>query len=87
MKRNYQDPAYEDFRKKVLKRDGKKCMMPGCKSKNRLQVHHIKKWANAHALRYEISNGITLCKKCHDSIKYHESQYENLFTTIIQDGL
>jgi 5-methylcytosine-specific restriction endonuclease McrA len=83
MKRNYDDPAYADFRKSVLKRDKRKCMMPGCGSKTRLNVHHIKKWASAHSLRYDISNGITLCKKCHDSIKGKEIHYESLFKEII----
>lgn len=83
MKRNYDDPAYEDFRKDVLKRDCRKCMMPGCNSKKSLQVHHIKKWSAAYSLRYEVSNGITLCRKCHDSIKGKESHYEALFMELI----
>jgi len=83
MKRNYDDPAYEDFRKRVLKRDKKTCQMPGCKSKSKLQVHHIKRWSSASALRYEISNGITLCKNCHASIKGQEHHYESLFLEII----
>lgn len=83
MKRNYDDPAYEDFRKDVLKRDHRKCMMPGCNCKKSLQVHHIKKWSVAYSLRYEVSNGITLCRKCHDSIKGKESHYEALFMELI----
>ena len=86
MKRNYDDPAYEQFRKDVLKRDKRKCKMPGCASTKSLQVHHIKKWSSASSLRYETSNGITLCKYCHNSIKGHEDQYESLFRLIIQNG-
>jgi 5-methylcytosine-specific restriction endonuclease McrA len=85
MKRNYDDPAYKDWRLKILKRDGKKCRMPGCESKTRLQVHHIRRWASASALRYEPSNGITLCKNCHDSIKGKEHHYEPLFIEIINE--
>jgi 5-methylcytosine-specific restriction endonuclease McrA len=85
MRRNYDDPAYEDFRKEVLKRDGKKCMMPGCGSKRNLQVHHIQKWSTASSLRYETSNGITLCKYCHASIKGKELHYESLFKELISD--
>lgn len=85
MRRNYDDPAYKDFRREVLKRDGKKCMMPGCKNRRNLQVHHIKKWSSAASLRYETSNGITLCKKCHDSIKGYEHQYEHMFRIIIDE--
>lgn len=83
MKRDYQDPAYVAFRKEVLKRDHKKCQMPGCSSKKSLQVHHIRKWSTASALRYEVSNGITLCKWCHSSIKGKETHYEHIFTEII----
>lgn len=83
MKRNYDDPAYEQFRKLVLKRDGRKCMMPGCGRKTQLQVHHIKKWSRASSLRYEVSNGITLCRNCHGSIKGQEHHYESLFMEII----
>jgi 5-methylcytosine-specific restriction endonuclease McrA len=86
MKRNYDDPAYTDFRKEVLKRDKKTCMMPGCGRKTNLQVHHIQKWSRASSLRYETSNGITLCKYCHYSIKGKENHYENLFKEIV-DGL
>lgn len=83
MKRNYDDPAYEDFRKRVLKRDKYKCRMPGCSYGKKLQVHHIKKWSTASSLRYEISNGITLCPNCHKSIKGKEHHYESLFMEII----
>jgi 5-methylcytosine-specific restriction endonuclease McrA len=57
--------------------------MPGCKSKTRLQVHHIRRWSSASSLRYEISNGITLCSTCHKSIKGQEHHYESLFMEII----
>jgi 5-methylcytosine-specific restriction endonuclease McrA len=83
MKRDYNDPAYKSFRKMVLYRDGKRCMMPGCKNKTNLQVHHIKRWSSASSLRYEISNGITLCRNCHSSIKGQEHHYESLFLEII----
>jgi predicted restriction endonuclease len=87
MKRNYDDPAYADFRKAVLNRDKRRCRMPGCNAKTRLQVHHIKKWSSASSLRYEISNGITLCKNCHDSIKSYEEQYEAFFRVVIEDDV
>lgn len=83
MKRNYDDPQYEQFRKDVLKRDKYKCKMPGCKSKIKLQVHHIKKWSRASALRYDTNNGITLCKHCHKLITGKEHHYEKVFESII----
>lgn len=87
MKRDYNCPYYKQFRLSVLKRDKHTCRMPGCGSKQKLHVHHIKKWSKAHALRYDISNGITLCKKCHSSISNKESHYESLFTTIINEEI
>lgn len=83
MRRNYDDPQYEDFRKDVIKRDKRMCRMPGCKSKSNLHVHHIRPWAKAASLRYDTSNGITLCKNCHKSITGQESHYEALFLEII----
>ena len=83
MKRNFDDPAYKDCRIKTLKRDRFQCQMPGCKSKRNLQVHHIKQWSNASALRFETSNCITLCSYCHKSIRGKEVHYEALFKEII----
>lgn len=84
MKRNYDDPAYSKWRKDVFKRDKYRCMMPNCKNKTKLQAHHIKTWANASSLRYETSNGITLCSECHKSIRGKEHHYEGLFRSIIK---
>lgn len=84
MKRNYDDPVYKDWRIKVLKRDSFKCQMPKCKNTKFLQVHHIKKWSTASILRYEISNGITLCRSCHKEVNRNESYYESLFADIVR---
>jgi len=83
MKRNFDDPAYKQCRTETLKRDKYTCQMPGCNHKKQLQVHHIKKWASASALRFDPMNCITLCRHCHYSIKGKESHYEALFMEII----
>ena len=83
--RDYDDPVYIDWRKKVYARDGHKCQMPDCvsrRSKARLNAHHIKKWAESHWLRYEVRNGITLCWKCHKRVTGTEELYEGLFMQI-----
>jgi len=82
MKRNYADPAYKKFRTEVLKRDGFCCQM--CKSKKRLNVHHIIKWSSAASLRYDTSNGITLCYSCHKGISGSESVYISYFNEIVR---
>ena len=82
MKRNYDDPHYKKFRVDVLKRDKHRCRM--CNSKRRLNVHHILKWSGASSLRYDVDNGITLCKKCHDSITGKEAYYGSYFLSLIR---
>jgi 5-methylcytosine-specific restriction endonuclease McrA len=81
--RNYNDPVYKAIRLQCLKRDKKKCQMPGCNAKRRLQVHHIERYCDAASLRYELTNCIVLCKNCHDSIKDKEHHYAPLFRSII----
>lgn len=78
------DPRYKQWRKAVLKRDGHKCMMPGCKNRYRLQVHHIQRWADAFHLRFETENGITLCASCHYMIRNKEHCYASLFQSIVE---
>ena len=58
--------------------------MPGCKSKKRLNAHHIQKWASASALRFDVDNGITLCYWCHKKVTGHESIYQSLFQSIVR---
>jgi 5-methylcytosine-specific restriction endonuclease McrA len=83
MRRNYDDPVYKEWRKKVLARDGYKCQMPRCKHKKYLQVHHIRKWSSASSLRFELDNGITLCARCHKEVNTNEALYESLFHQIV----
>ena len=55
--------SYRQWRKKVLERDGYKCQK--CGSTEKLNVHHIKSFAEFPDEREKIENGITLCEKCH----------------------
>ena len=75
MKRNYNDAVYKEWRNRVRSRDKYTCQMPGCKRKKCLQVHHIRKWSEASTLRYDVDNGITLCRNCHKQISKSESFY------------
>lgn len=84
--RNYHDPVYKRVRSIVLKRDKNCCQMPHCKSKKRLHVHHIRPWSKASSLRFEPTNLITLCHKCHESIKDQEHIYESLFMGIVRNN-
>lgn len=60
---------YNQWRKNIFKRDKYTCQC--CGSKNGfgktvvLESHHILNWKNNESKRYDIDNGITLCKECH----------------------
>lgn len=81
--RNYNDPEYANFRRRVRKRDGYKCAWPGCGLK-KVQVHHIMPWAKYPHLRYTDSNGICLCKTHHKQVTKQEEMWCMLLNTIVQ---
>lgn len=67
---------YSKWRNKVFKRDNYTCMCCGDDKGGNLQAHHIINFSENESLRYDIQNGITLCKKCHSP-----SQYESFHHT------
>lgn len=60
-------PEYRIWQKTVFQRDRFLCII--CESpnthKNPLHAHHIVPWSIAEELRFEISNGMTIHKECH----------------------
>lgn len=54
---------YRRWRSNIFKRDNWICQK--CGRVGYIEAHHIKNWAEYPELRFEISNGITLCKNCH----------------------
>ncbi len=81
--RNPDDPQLKVWRKTVKKRDRYKCQFPGCRAKTKLQAHHVIRWADNITKRYDITNGITLCKNHHKLVTGNEAAYVALFTDII----
>jgi len=58
----------DDWRKAVFDRDNYTCQ--GCGVRGcRLEAHHKKPFAYFPALRFEVSNGETLCCPCHNKTK------------------
>jgi hypothetical protein len=75
-KRDRSQIAYKKWRMAVYERDGFKCCE--CGSKKNLNAHHIIHWARLEKgdpLKFDINNGVTLCKKCH--LKAHGGCWHN----------
>jgi len=63
-KTGYYSKEYKDWRKAVFERDNYICQK--CRKRgNYLNAHHVLSFAKYPALRFEISNGQTLCQVCH----------------------
>lgn len=56
-------PQLRKWRADVLKRDGFKCIK--CGSAKNLHAHHVNSWKDYPDERFDLSNGQTLCRKCH----------------------
>jgi len=79
----YYSPEYKKWIKTIFQRDNFTCQWPGCNKKNKLNAHHINKWSDFPGLRYNLNNGITLCKQHHDSIRNMEEAYAPFFFKIL----
>jgi hypothetical protein len=83
-KMNRDDTAeYRSWAGKVRRRDRNKCQWIGCEATTKLQCHHILRYCDFPMLRYEVSNGITLCKSHHDVVKNNEMIYAPIFQQIL----
>lgn len=52
------------WRINIFERDNWTCQ--GCQKRGcYIEAHHVKSWARYPELRYELNNGVTLCKECH----------------------
>ena len=71
---------FKQWRSEVFKRDNWTCQKCGARSKKnkyvRIEAHHIKPFAKYPDLRFDVNNGITLCKKCHDKEPKGKCVYE-----------
>jgi len=74
----------KDWRKLVFERDNYTCQKCGARNGNgkaiKLSAHHIKAWSTNSEVRWDVSNGQTLCWPCHrktDNFAYKLSVCKN----------
>ena len=78
--------AYKNWRKSVFNRDVYTCQMCGDDKGGNLQAHHITPVRDSKntLLIFDIDNGITLCKKCHNIVNGKEYEFIEQFEDIIR---
>ena len=62
---HYQSDGHKAWAAAVKRRDGYRCVVPGCDSKGRVIADHIVEITDGGA-RFDPSNGETLCIACHN---------------------
>jgi len=67
----------QEWRQKVLERDGHKCIQ--CNSEEHLHCDHIVSWKENVELRFEVSNGQTLCRSCHLKKSIEHGEVKGVF--------
>lgn len=84
--RDDRQPAHlvDKWRRAVYRRDHGNCRMPECTMKG-YNAHHIVPWSEDFSLRFEVSNGITLCYNHHKEVTGCEHAYVKVFKEIV-DG-
>jgi len=56
----------KDWREAVYRRDNWACVT--CGAVGKIHAHHVMPWADHPDLRFEVSNGQTLCEVCHGKV-------------------
>jgi 5-methylcytosine-specific restriction endonuclease McrA len=83
----YLTKEYQTFVRLVRERDQTRCQFPGCRRyKFGINVHHILPWSKFPTMRYEPSNGVCLCEKCHKLVTGNEMAYVGLFLMIAREN-
>jgi hypothetical protein len=74
----------QEWRKAVFARDKYTCQKCGARNCY-LQAHHIKQFAYHPELRFEVSNGQTLCKPCHKEMPHVKLPKQKTVKDLVKD--
>lgn len=74
-----------NWKRKVKERDGYKCRISNQECKGGLEAHHILRFSEYPELRFEVNNGITLCKFHHPKKRKDEARLRPYFTSLINN--
>ena len=64
-----QTEEYREWRTKIFKADNFTCQNCGVQG-GPLNAHHLKSFTQYPELRFDVNNGVTLCRECHN--KFHK---------------
>ena len=76
---------YRNWRNNVYKRDSWNCCINNNDCKGRIEAHHILSFTKFPELRYDINNGITLCKFHHPRKRDEEEKLIKTFRKLIDN--
>lgn len=77
------DTQYKYWMFKVRERDNWKCKINNIECSGRLETHHILPWSKFPELRYNINNGILLCRFHHPRKRKDEIKLAPIFQEIV----
>jgi hypothetical protein len=77
------EPKYKEWRNLVFKRDSYKCKISNQECCSYIEPHHILPWRDFPELRYEINNGITLCRVHHPRKRTEEKRLAPTFQELV----
>ena len=75
-RRTYKEAEVAQWRRRVFHRDSYTCQRCSLRpsGSNQLRAHHIAPWAKYPTLRFDLDNGITLCRACHAWVHSPDNQ-------------
>lgn len=76
-------PKYKEWRNRVFTRDGFMCRICNSELGTFIQAHHILRWADHPEHRYDVNNGITLCRAHHPLKRAEEKRLAPKFFELV----